>query len=155
MIDELLVYFAFYFLWLVIHESAHIFSALILRLKIRGLGVRIKPIPHIYTEIDGNVPQWEKILFTISGASVILLLWTFFYLTNNDNQALQVTLSLQLILDTNPFYSDVQVLNSMQRTNNNASKNGNYLFSNIGLIHFSTWAILIFFMLNHLKAILI
>ncbi len=52
MIDNYLKFSLFYLLWLVVHESAHILSAFLFRLDIHGIGFRVRPIPHVYVEID-------------------------------------------------------------------------------------------------------
>jgi len=155
MIDNFLEYVAYYFLWLILHESAHIGIALIFHLKIRSIGLRIKPMPHIYVEIDNITPQLRKIFFTIAGVGTILLLWVYFYFTNNANQALMITLTLQLVMDMNPFYSDIQVLNSILWIKNSPNFRVRYLFSNIGLLHFSIWGLFVIFTVYHIKNILI
>lgn len=155
MIDNFFEYIEYYLLWLVLHESAHICTALIFHLKIRGIGLRIKPMPHIYVEIDSVIPPFQKIFFTLAGVSITALLWAYFYFTNCTNQILVITLTLQLVMDTNPFYSDVQVLNSMLQIKNRSSIRVSYLFSNIGLVHFSTWALIVIFTVYHIKNVLI
>lgn len=156
MTDNYFKYIVFYFIWLILHESAHILCAYISSMEIRDIGIRIKPLPHVYVEIDSDEPKTKKILFTISGVSTILLLWLYFRFSGSTYQPpLLVTLSLQLTMDLNPFYSDIQILNMMLLNRKQHHQNKSYFFSNIGFIHFVIWGGVILYMINYIKSILL
>lgn len=154
MIDNYLKFSLFYLLWLVVHESAHIMSAFLFRLDIHGIGFRVRPIPHVYVEIDERNSPIKKFFFTASGVGVIFLLWMCFKISSyNLNFIASLTLTLQLITDTNPFHSDLQVLSKMFfRIKNNDIHS--YFFSNIGILHFIVWGMEIIYMINYIMGIL-
>ena len=147
-------------LWVILHELGHIISTFIMNVKIRGVGIRLKPILHIYVEIDNSESSKKKYIFTISGVFVIFLLWAISSFIVGLNKFITITLSLQLIMDINPFYSDTQELIAMifsikNRQSNKIIIGRDYLFSNVGIIHFLLWGGVICMIIIYIKRCLL
>lgn len=100
-----------------LHELGHIIAAYLLRLKIYKIGAKLRPSPHFYVVAELPESVVKTIIYCLSGLAVtftILLfsedIATYLNLSDKFLSALQTAAHIQLILDTNPFLSDLRSL---------------------------------------------
>ena len=97
----------FFLLFLALHELGHIIAAKLMKLEIEKVGFTWKPVPHPYVSVLNVKSDKQRILFLIAGPiitlSIFILLFAFGQLSR---EVVYAAIVFQLILDTNPFYSD-------------------------------------------------
>jgi membrane-associated protease RseP (regulator of RpoE activity) len=144
-----------------VHEFGHFVSAKLQHLSVVKFCFTVKPLPHFYISIiENSITMRQRILFLLGGNLMILLLFAGFLLSGFDNRYIYYILVYQILIDTNPFYSDYVVVitsflyRKLFRTNyytrskkENQELNINeikerYMFNPIWYIHFILWGIL-------------
>ena len=140
-------------LLLFIHELGHITMAKILGLPIQRIGFQLRPYPHFYVSVKWPRVNWEKYLYLFSGTFITVSLFCisiyneFFHLTQ-----LYWAFVIQLIIETNPFYSDFTIAIVSRNKPNNKVKSyaenyklqfEKYKFTLKWYVHFIIWAIII------------
>jgi hypothetical protein len=89
-----------------VHELSHVLVALCVSFKITGMGISLLPVPHFHVSVISH-GGLKQTLFILSGLIIelsffaVLLCFEFF-----SSPALYYALSLQILIDSNPFYSD-------------------------------------------------
>ena len=148
---------------LLLHEFGHYLSAKIQGLIVDKFSFSLKPIPHLYVSIiDNKISLRKRILFLLSGNMIIILSFLIFLLSGFECKYIYYAFAYQIILDTNPFFSDYVITiisylykkeiyhsfieNKMEVDINNLKKK--YMFSPIWYIHFVLWGILIIFIVS-------
>lgn len=151
---------------MIFHESGHVISAKIMGLDIQKISFQLKPYPHFFVAIEWPRMEKQRLIYLFSGSFVtvtlfiIAFLFHFFGIKN-----LYHAFVVQLILESNPFYSDITIAavtkTKFDYTNTNKQKSysdlyqekfSNYQFSYKWYIHFTAWIGLILFSIkyNHL-----
>ncbi len=146
-----------------LHEIGHVIAAKILRLKINKIGFSIRPFPHIFVAVRWPFKYGQSLIYLFSGfamyAFIFIVCWAndFF-----NNSAILYALLIQVIIETNPFYSDFiicQVIKpffTVHSTHpiNNASymiHYKQYLFGKRWYIHFTGWVILLISVMDKIQ----
>ncbi len=147
----------------IFHELGHLLSALLLKLRIKKVGIALKPIPHTYIHAYNANSDYKKILYQLSGFIVFLILLTAFivytllypYSAVINNNTIILAFFIQFLIETNPKYSDfviIQLDNKIKRIIKERNYNINYkaayqrayreyLFSKKWYIHFTLWTL--------------
>jgi len=143
------------------HEFGHFIVAKLQRLPVDKFGFSLKPLPHFYVSIiENNITMRQRILFLLGGNLMVLLLFTCFLLSGFDHRYIYYILVYQILIDTNPFYSDYVVIivsflyrklfrasyytrsrKENQELNINEIKD-RYMFSPVWYLHCILWGIL-------------
>jgi len=149
------------------HEFGHFIAAKLQSLSVDKFGFSLKPLPHFYVSIiENNITLRQRILFLLGGNLMVLFLFTCFLLSGFDNRYVYYILAYQIIIDTNPFYSDYVVIiisflfrklfkennysrfkNEIERLNINTLKE-NYMFSLTWYTHCILWGLLIILLVS-------
>lgn len=149
---------------IVIHETGHIVTARILNLNIDKIGFSLKPFPRFYVSvITRKSTICQRIIFLISGNIATTLIFLLFLLSNLSHPILYYLLAIQIVVETNPVYSDyvVAIMSYLFRKKydryyylarhginddeiiNPQKLKEIYIFSSIWYIHFILWGALI------------
>ncbi|SHJ38987.1 hypothetical protein SAMN02745146_3003 [Hymenobacter daecheongensis DSM 21074] len=93
---------------LCIHESGHLGAAKLLGLRVTHVGFLAKPIPHPYVAIRWSPVRWKVLVFFFAGVGLTLLQFGLLLLTTHffHQPFIYFGFCVQLVLETNPFYSD-------------------------------------------------
>lgn len=97
-------------LTMTIHELAHVVSAKLLDKRVKKIGFSIRPFPHFFVSVNGELRGHEKRIFLLSGVGTIAVLAIILAPLYTYSNALRTAILLQLVIDTNPFYSDVALV---------------------------------------------
>ena len=100
----------FSLLLLFLPELGHVVSAKILGLKIKNISFLFKPYPHIYVAVSWPKNNKERMVYLFSGVFVTLSLFSLSLYHNFFNfKALYIAFIIQIIIESNPFYSDYTI----------------------------------------------
>lgn len=92
---------------LLLHESGHYAFAKLQGLMIDKCGFIFKPIPHFYVSVvDRKISMRQRILFLLGGNIFVLIIFVVFLLSGGHSKYVYYIFVYQIIVDTNPFYSD-------------------------------------------------
>ena len=151
------------------HEVGHIITAKLFKLNIEKIGFAFRPFPRFYVSIIAHkMTIIQRIIFLLSGNIVTVILFTAFIALNINYQILYYFFAFQIIIETNPIYSDyvVAIISYLYRNeyrkyytqvkhkgSNNENINPDkfkeiYMFSSIWYVHFIVWGILIVILLS-------
>ncbi len=142
-------------LTLLMHEMGHLVAAKVLRLPTRGLRFAMRPIPHLYVSVSYyRLTLRRQVLFLLSGSVLVVVMLIAFATLGHPYRDVHLALSIQTIVDTNPFFSDyvVSIMSCLYRRE--FSQTGanevvlrelkeRYFFSPVWYIHFVTWGVVI------------
>jgi hypothetical protein len=150
-----------------LHESGHYIAAKLQGLIVDKFSFSLKPLPHFYVSIiDYKISMRERILFLLSGNFIILLIFVTFILSGINYKYLYYAFVYQIIVDTNPFYSDyvVAIISysyrkwfRKQHIENDINTTGDmtidnlkdiYMFSPIWYLHCLIWGLLIILLVS-------
>jgi membrane-associated protease RseP (regulator of RpoE activity) len=144
---------------MLVHELGHFISAKLLGLKIYKIGVTMRPIPHIFIAIRWPNKKWQELFYLFAGSFVTIVLFVVLYIFDFFNlSVLYTAFAIQLVVETNPFYSDYvfATVNANKEANsiniNTYSfyeKLKNYRYSFKWNIHFVLWSLVICFLLKN------
>lgn len=154
----------------VLHEIGHIITAKLLKLSIEKIGFEFRPFPRFYVAIIAHkMTLTQRIIFLLSGNIVTVSLFIVFIVLNVNCQVLYYLFAFQIIIETNPIYSDYVVAiisylyrdeyrkyytvtkykgSDTEKMNPDRFKE-NYMFSLIWYSHFIAWGILIVILFSH------
>ena len=149
---------------IIFHESGHVISAKIMGLNIQKISFQLKPYPHFFVAIEWPRMEKQRIIYLFSGSfTTITLFITAFLFHFFGIKTLYNAFVVQLVLESNPFYSDITIAAITKKkfdyTNKQKSYSDlyqeqflNYQFSYKWYIHFTAWIAFIFFSIkyNHL-----
>ena len=89
------------------HEIGHYISAIILNLKVDCVGFSFKPVPRFFVSIiDSGISLKDRIIFYLSGSISIFLLFAILLFWGFWHTYYYYIIVVQIVVDTNPFYSD-------------------------------------------------
>lgn len=90
-----------------LHEAGHIIAAKLLKLRIDKIGFSYKPFPRFYVSIiDHKLTMNKRILFLLSGNAMVLAVFLIYMILGITNKYIYYVIALQILIDTNPIYSD-------------------------------------------------
>lgn len=148
------------FFLLLLHELGHIISAKIMGLSIKKIGVSSKPYPHVFVAVQWAKERIKRYIYLFSGTAVTLTLFLIsFSFHFFDVRSLMYAFIIQLIIETNPFYSDFTIAIVTRKINTLGINTKNYYqeiyknhaFSSLWYIHFIIWACITFLLINLTK----
>ncbi len=139
----------FVFLLAIFHELGHVISAKILKLPIHKIGFQFRPYPHFYVAVQWPRNSTQKYIYLFSGTFFTVML----FIISLANQFFGLTILywafiIQLITETNPFYSDFTIaLVSNAKLNKGVKSYAEnyklqfkkYQFSSKWYVHFIIW----------------
>lgn len=159
----------FVLILLVLHEVGHIIAAKTLHLSIEKISFSWKPVPRMFVSIiDNNIPTRRRLIYLLSGTLMTSFLFLVFYILKKPIHSLYYAFAYQLIVETNPFFSDfvVAIISYKSRKEFSAeffkskySKQpvtedniklftGKHMFSWVWYVHFLIWSALIIILLS-------
>jgi hypothetical protein len=154
----LLIVFLLVISLLIFHELGHVVAAKIMGLEIKKIGVSLKPYPHVFVAVEWAREKLKRYIFLFSGTTVTI---TLFFISIAFNffelQYLLYAFIFQLIIETNPFFSDFAiaiVTNIAEKQKITIDENyfqkvyAKYVFSFGWYLHFGIWIILILLLMN-------
>lgn len=143
----------FFFALTFFHECGHILVAKCLRLTVKKVGIQVKPYPHFFVAVAYPRNNFERCLYLFSGTAITIIFFTFSLFFDFFNcLSLYFAFCLQIIIETNPFYSDITLAII---TNKNSLKYGKsyeaeykkifskHQFSKFWYLNFILWMVLI------------
>ena len=148
----------FIILLIVLHELAHIVCARVLGIPIQRIGLTTSPYPHIYVLIKWPKESRKKYCYLYAGTFITLggfLVFSFYHFFNN--QFLFYAYVIQIVFETNPFYSDFTISMATRISLKKEVKSyaqyykeqlNMYQFSLPWYIHFLIWTIIILVLIN-------
>tara|TARA_B110000238_G_C16112055_1_gene433134 strand:- start:1623 stop:2099 length:477 start_codon:yes stop_codon:yes gene_type:complete len=142
-----------------IHELGHFFMAKILGIKVIKFGFKIIPIPHFFITTPWIRNKKNRMMFLFAGLALILLLFFLFLPLNFKGvELVKKALLIQIIFDTNPFFSDVVFAMIMPlNTENNATsfyeiykrKYSKHKFSISWYLHLVLWILIPIYLIKN------
>lgn len=128
---------------LFLHELGHVAAAKLLNLRIKSVGIQMKPVPHPFVAIKWSTDKNKVLIFFFAGMFVTLTLFSIMFSVHfYDLKLLYLAFCVQIILETNPFYSDFTL--AARFLDMQSSKTPKeYMFSNIWYLHITLWLFLI------------
>ncbi len=149
---------------LVIHELGHVIAAKILGLNILKVGFTLKPVPHAYVKVDWPKKRNERTIFLLSGFAINLILLALSFLSGISFKPLLLALCIQMVIETNPIYSDFVIINLANRASSEVRKTRSsysvvyqklykeYMHSSKWYLHFGVWVLIIIALINIAKS---
>jgi len=146
------------FVFTILHELGHVICSRLLKLKITGMGLEYTPFPHFYVSVKWPYILYQKVLYLLSGFFAYLIIvgvCLIFYSFGITNDIIKYALFFQLIIETNPIYSDFVILQLVKKIYTKSKNSTNFksiykeaytqhLFSKFWYLHFFLWTLLIF-----------
>ncbi|MBQ9470865.1 MAG: site-2 protease family protein [Bacteroidales bacterium] len=149
---------------LLVHEAGHYSAAKMQNMLVEGFGLRLKPFPHAYVAVvDKNISIQQRIIFLLSGNLFVIIAFIITSALRIQYPPLYYIIALQIIVDTNPFYSDYVVATISYMYYARIKRNraigtaadidvhdlrNEYLFSPTWHIHLIAWGAIIIMLLS-------
>ncbi|MEM1324063.1 MAG: hypothetical protein AAGG75_27625 [Bacteroidota bacterium] len=155
----------FLLLLLTVHELGHIVSAKLLQMPIKKVGFTTVPFPHVFVSVNWPREKNKRTLYLMSGFATTLSIFAIVLLFGVDFKPLLIALCIQMIIETNPIYSDFIIINMFDKVSSEVRSTrqpykavykkvyNKYLFSPKWYIHFAIWFVLIITFINVIKNI--
>ena len=132
-------------LTMAIHEFAHIICAKLLGKKILRVGLSFRPFPHFFITIDGFLPDRARMLYLLSGVGTVSILALALHSIYSTCLCFKIAIFIQIIIDTNPFYSDIALVCKTLTANNKCQEytlqklSSDYQYTLTWYIHLIFW----------------
>ena len=148
---------------LTVHELGHIAVAKLLNLQLQKVGFRHFPFPHVFVEVAWPRRKSDRVLFLMSGFLTILSLVALARIAGIDYTPLWIAFGIQLMIETNPIYSDFVIMSITDRVSREIARTrasykqvykkiySDYLYSARWYVHFLLWAVLVVAIIRFLK----
>ncbi len=155
---------AYVVMLIALHELGHVASAKLLRIPIRKMGVTLFPVPHFFVSIKWPKARRDRLIYLFAGFAVycciLFVCWCNHFF---DSRALIIALGIQLIIETNPIYSDFVIAQLISRVYGKFRQRNNYktayrevmrnhLYSNRWYLHFFAWSLLVVAVLTTIRS---
>lgn len=142
---KIVIFLIYFLLFTFFHELGHFLTAKVFGLKIQKIGFQLLPFPIFHISVQPKSSFYIKFFYYFSGIIFVLLTFLFLLIFKfYYNKILLNAILLRIILDLNPFYSDIT----------NLVEKENYKYSTFWYIHFFVWGIIIFLILKNYHNIL-
>lgn len=136
-----------------LHEAGHIIAALLLKLKIYKIGFLLKPYPHFFVAVNYPTKKIFKYIYLFSGPFLTIVLFIIsLYFNFFNNNLMYLAFLVQIVIETNPFYSDytiAAVVNKIDFKNRKKTfytqynqEFSKYQYSLRWYIHFIIWVVI-------------
>jgi hypothetical protein len=143
----------FFLIFMFLHELGHVFAAKFLKLEIKKIGFQTKPYPHFFVAASWPRTNYEKRIYLFAGMLITNVLFIIsWYFNFFDIKSLLIAFIIQIIFETNPFFSDITIaiVTSFKKLNYGKSYGmdykkefSKYQFSKYWYLHFIMWTFLI------------
>jgi len=133
-----------------LHELAHYVSARVMQLRVIGYGLKTDSrVPYPYVEVGWTPDRRKRTAYLMAGVATTITLFTLLFLTTGFwlVQGLYLGFAVQLILETNPLFSDFIILRQMAR-GSGPGRSNDELFTGPWYLHFVLWAGLVILLLS-------
>lgn len=133
-----------------LHELAHYVSARAMKLRVIGYGIKTDArVPYPYVEIGWTPDPRKRTIYLMAGVASTVTLFTLLSLTTGFwlVKGLYLGFAAQLILETNPLFSDFIILRRMSGGGGPVNTDDG-LFSASWYLHFVLWAALVVLLLS-------
>jgi hypothetical protein len=144
----------FFLAFMLLHEAGHWLAARVLGLSVNSAGVSLKPYPHFYVSVQWPRLPMQKYIYLFAGMALTCLLFGIAFLNSFWGiESLLFGFILQLIVEFNPFHSDILIAILTQRK---VFKQGGVSFQDLykkelqtyhftapWYLHFALWTVLI------------
>lgn len=137
-----------------LHELIHMLTASIIGLEINGVGATTRPYPHLYVSIVWPKSQIKKYIYLFCSPIVTAILFAVHISFDIPNSHLfTYAFIIQIIMETNPFYSDFTIALFTRNVKWQHSQKVSYKemflkhqFSRLWYFHFIIWGCIIIFL---------
>ncbi|QMU65289.1 MAG: hypothetical protein GKR88_13950 [Flavobacteriaceae bacterium] len=129
-----------------------------MRLEIKKIGISLKPYPHVFVAVEWTREKLKRFIYLFSGITVTLTLFSIsFAFDFFELQHLLYAFIIQLIFETNPFFSDFTiaiVTNIAEKQKIAIDENyyqkvyTKYAFGLGWYVHFSIWITFIYVLIT-------
>lgn len=128
---------------LILHELGHIFCAIAMKIAINKVGIKRQPLPHLFVTINLPKKRKNELIYLFAGSAITCFVFLIAFFNHLlDYKCFYLALIIQIIIETNPFFSDLTIaISSSSRIRHKEFKN--YSFSTLWYLHFILWTILI------------
>ena len=147
-------------LLMILHETGHVIFAKTTCLSIHQVGFQLKPYPHFFVAVEWPKSQIKSLFYLFSGTFVTIILFIIAYIYHwFGTQYLYYAFVIQLIIETNPFYSDFTIA---VITKNEFNSNKAVIFADLYMerflryqytfkwyLHFLFWIIFIIILIKY------
>lgn len=133
-----------------LHELAHYVSARAMQLRVIGYGIKTDArVPHPYVEVGWTPDPRKRTAYLMAGVATTVTLFVLLGLTSGFwlIQGLYLGFAVQLILETNPMFSDFIILRGMAGGGGPSVRN-DQMFTPSWYLHFLLWAGLVILLLS-------
>lgn len=133
-----------------LHELAHYLSARVMDLRVIGYGIKTDAkVPHPYVEVGWTNDRWKRTVYLMAGVATTVSLFALLFSTTGFwlVPGIYLGFAIQLILETNPLYSDFIILRKMAKGGGRKGNNDE-LFTLPWYLHFMVWSGLVIVLLS-------
>lgn len=160
---DLLLVPVFLAAFLTIHELGHIVAARVMNLYLQKVGFSMSPIPHVFVEVNWPRERKARTIFLMSGFFTIVSLILIVLAFGLTFKPLLIALGIQLVIETNPIYSDFVIINLTDKVSAEIARTrepykkvykrvySRYLYSKAWYLHFGLWFVFILCIVNTVK----
>ncbi|RXQ96646.1 hypothetical protein EO244_03195 [Ancylomarina salipaludis] len=150
----------FFLLFMLIHEGGHIIAAKMMAIPIQKVGASLKPYPHFYVSVTWPRSIIQKYTYLFAGMAISWLIFSIVQINDYWGiKSLYYGLIIQLIVEMNPFHSDIIIAIVTNRKGFKKAGLNNfesvykkelaaYHFSALWYLHFSLWMFVIVLLLK-------
>ncbi|MEO0734255.1 MAG: hypothetical protein AAFZ52_15575 [Bacteroidota bacterium] len=132
---------------MLLHETAHYLSARAMNLRVIDFGFKTdRTVPYPFVEVGWTPDVNKRTVYLMAGVATTasLLLLVLLLLGARLPEGVYLGFAVQLLLETNPVFSDFTLLRAMSAGRRKATE----LFSTTWYVHFLIWAGLLVFLLS-------
>lgn len=160
---DLLLVPVFLAVFITLHELGHIAAAKALNLYLQKVGFSMTPFPHVFVNVAWPKKKKERTLYLMSGFITIVTLLLLILLFDITSTPLLIAFGIQLVIETNPIYSDFVIINLTEKVSAEIARSrqpyktvyqriyANYLYSPAWYVHFILWVVFIVLIVQLIK----
>lgn len=149
--------------FITIHELGHIAAAKALNLYLQKVGFSMKPFPHVFVNVAWPKKKKERTVYLMSGFITIVTLLILALLFDITSKPLLIAFGIQLVIETNPVYSDFVIINLTEKVSAEIARSrqpyktvyqriySDYLYSPAWYVHFILWVVFIVLIVQLIK----
>jgi hypothetical protein len=133
-----------------LHEMAHYVSARAMQLRVIAFGIKTDTrVPHPFVEIGWTPDRRKRIIYLMAGVATTATLFTLMCLTTSFwlVPGIYLGFAVQLILETNPMFSDFIILRKMSK-GSGPGRSNDEVFTAPWYLHFLLWGSIVILLLS-------
>lgn len=136
-----------------VHELGHVLAAYVLGLKVYGLRLGRRPVPHVFVAAAYTGNRRKRTIFYMAGPAMSWFLFAGLLLTPLRAAFLVYAFVFTLIIESNPFFSDFTILLTGNKMQHHSERNPErvwkaFLFGKSWYLWFLAWSVYIFLLLR-------